>query len=337
MRIAIVGAGVAGSYLYRLLQGNAHTVDLYDKPAATRCGIRPCAWGTSSGFRDLVSAAGLDPDRYILVESDYVMIDQVRIPGRLMTFDKQRLIRDMRGKAEIMDGRPDRSLYNRIIDATGVSRAMLPRIEDDLVLPCLQYRIRTERPLDNRIRLTSIGYAWIFPLGRGEYHIGCGSLVMDPWKVLLSTGWVDLNIWKKEVICKCRSSIRINSPHRSLPFVGARGGCEIWGVGEAIGCVAPLAGDGIVPGLRSAQLLVKWWDDPLRYQRAVLREFRWMREERKVVDKLRRNEALRLKDAWVLKKNSERMGMEVRVKEANKLLKNLRQPPELPNELPAAP
>jgi len=94
-------------------------------------------------------------------------------------------------------------------------------------------------------------------------------------------------------------------------------------VGEAIGCVAPLAGDGIVPGLKSARLLLEWWDNPDGYTRAVLREFDWMKKERAVVDKLRRGEKLGLSSAWVLKKNSKRMGMQVGLKEASILLSHL--------------
>jgi len=42
-----------------------------------------------------------------------------------------------------------------------------------------------------------------------------------------------------------------------------------------------------------------------------------------VVDKLRRGEKLGLSSAWVLKKNSKRMGMQVGLKEASILLSHL--------------
>ena len=84
--------------------------------------------------------------------------------------------------------------------------------------------------------------------------------------------------------------IRLTAPHNSQPFVAAGSDGEVWGVGEAIGCVAPLAGDGIVPGMKSVQLLMKWWDDPSGYTRAVLKEFDWMKKERAVIDKLRKKQ-----------------------------------------------
>jgi hypothetical protein len=76
--------------------------------------------------------------------------------------------------------------------------------------------------------------------------------------------------------------------------------------------------------MRSAQILLEWWDDPAGYTRAILKEFKWMENERRVIDKLGRNENLTLRDAWVLKKNSRRMGMQVGLKEAASLLRHLR-------------
>ena len=99
---------------------------------------------------------------------------------------------------------------------------------------------------------------------------------------------------------------------------------EIWGVGEAIGCVAPLAGDGIVPGLRSAQHLVEHWDDPAAYRRAILRDMRWMTSERQVLNKLIEGRRLNILDAWVLKKNSRRMGIKIGIKSASLLMRNIR-------------
>ena len=67
-------------------------------------------------------------------------------------------------------------IYDRVIDATGISRSYLPPIKGDVLLPCIQRRIETGEPLENRIKLGGVGYAWIFPLSRFVYHIGCGSL-----------------------------------------------------------------------------------------------------------------------------------------------------------------
>jgi hypothetical protein len=95
-------------------------------------------------------------------------------------------------------------------------------------------------------------------------------------------------------------------------------------VGEAIGCVAPLAGDGVVPGMKSVKILLEHWNDPDGYTAAILKEFEWMNKEREVINKLRTADRLNLKDAWVLKKNARRMGMQVELRDAVVLLKALR-------------
>ena len=323
MKIAIMGAGMTGAYLYRLLRAQGHTIDLFDRPVGTRCGLTPCAWGTSRGFNELVLASGLDPTKYLLRRFDYVIMEGLKIKADLMTFDKQRLLHDLLQDAKINYSKPDMSGYDRIIDSTGVARAALPPIADDLILPCIQVRVETAAPLDNQIKLGAVGYAWCFPLSEKEYHIGCGSLVADPLPIMKELGWLEGPFSPKNRLCGCAGRIRLTGPHNSQPFVSSGEDGEVWGVGEAIGCVAPLAGDGIVPGMKSVQLLMKWWDDPAGYTQAVLKEFDWMKNERAVIDKLRNHKKLGLNDAWVLKKNSRRMGMQVGLKDAAALLKRL--------------
>jgi len=326
LKVAIIGAGMTGAYLYRLLVNRGHKVDIFNRDPGTRCGISPCAWGTSRGFAGLIEASGLDPGKYLFRNLDYVMIDEIRIPADIATFHKPALIRDLLHGAEVVCEPPEVNGYDRMIDATGVSRAFLPVLGDDILLPCRQWRVRTEEALTNRIKLGKIGYAWCFPLADHEYHIGCGSLISDPRKIMADLGWMRKtpSSPRKEILCTCGGRIRLTGPIYAQPFVRRDGPAEVWGVGEAIGCVAPLAGDGVIPGMKSAQILLHWWNDPEGYQRAILREFGWMEKERGVIDKLRANGNLGVKDAWVLKRNSQRMGMRVGLKDALRLLGNLR-------------
>ncbi len=323
--MAIAGAGVAGAYLYRLLSKQGHQVDLFDRTPGTRCGVSPCAWGTSRGFPELVRSSGLDPKQYVMKHLGYVVMDEYRIKADLATVNKPRLLRDLRQSANIKHSLPIVTEYDRIIDATGVSRAFLPAIEDDIVLPCVQWRIRTKARLENLIKLGGIGFAWSFPLSRNEYHLGCGSFLSDPDKIIKELGWVHSSISeeKGKIICSCTGQVRLTGPHHSRPFVTEDEAHRVWGVGEAIGCVAPLAGDGIIAGMKSAQILVEHWNDPEGYTQAILEEFQWMKPERDVIDKLRMHKKLRIRDAWVLRRNSRRMGMEVALKEAWVLLRHL--------------
>jgi len=326
VKIAIVGAGMTGAYLNRLLGNRGHKVDIFGRDPGTKCGINPCAWGTSKGFSEYVKTSGHETEKYILRHSDQVVMDGLRIKADLWTFNKPRLINDFLKGVSVNHGPMERSKYDRIIDATGVSRVLLPLIPDDVLLPCCQWRIQTGIELMNQIKLGKIGYTWCFPLSNHEYHIGCGSLISDPQKIMKDIGWIE-NLTESrnnKILCSCKGKIRLTAPQHSQPFIQNEGGVEVWGVGEAIGCVAPLAGDGIVPGLKSAQILVDHWDDPAGYKDAILREFSWMENERRVINKLRENNSLGMKDAWVLKKNSRRMGMRVGLKESLLLLKNLR-------------
>jgi flavin-dependent dehydrogenase len=79
MKLAIAGAGMTGAYLFRLLKNEGREVHLFDLGQESGCGIKPCAWGTSAGFVELVETAGLDAGIYILRHLDYVVIDEVRI------------------------------------------------------------------------------------------------------------------------------------------------------------------------------------------------------------------------------------------------------------------
>jgi flavin-dependent dehydrogenase len=326
LKIAIAGVGIVGAYLYRILSKEGVEVDLYGIHNGTTCGLTPCAWGTSNGFHELVEAAGLSPENYLLERPGHLFIDDESHRADLMTFDKPKLIKDLLGHAEVNYSQPDPSKYERTIDATGVARALLPPIDDDILLPCKQYRVQTEEQLENKIKLGRIGYAWCFPLSGSRYHIGCGGLRSDPETIMESLGWMtsDASQPNRRVICSCAGHIRLTGPRFSKPFVSDGTGGHIWGVGEAIGCVAPLAGDGVVPGMKSVQILMSHWDDPDAYTRAILEEFYWMTGERRVIDKLKGMDRMGLREAWVLRKNSRRMGFRIRLVEAAKYLKELR-------------
>ncbi len=327
MKIAIAGAGTTGAYCYRVLRKQGLDAHVYDGKHKTACGINPCAWGTSRGFAELTSAAGLTAEKYILERFDSVLMDDISVKSELMTFDKPSFIRDLLEGAKIRQGPVPAGQYDRIIDATGVSRSFLPPIENDLLLPAIQRRIETQERLENRIRLGGIGYAWCFPLGALGYHIGCGTLVGDPVTYLKQLDWFPKESASPhaKILCACAGILRLTGPHHSQPFCVDGASQGVWGIGESIGCVAPLAGDGIVPGMKSVRLLLDHWDDPSGYTRAILKEFAWMKTERHVIDKLLGSSTLGIKEAWVLMKNSKRMAMQVGLKQAIRFLRALRK------------
>jgi hypothetical protein len=298
--------------------------DLFDVSAGTSCGIRPCAWGASNGFPQAVVRAGLDPVKYVLERPGAILLNDIRVKAELCTFSKPRFIRDLLEGADVRYEPPSIESYDRVIDASGVSRAYLPPAPGDILLPCVQFRIRTDVKLENQAKLGGIGYAWCFPLSPNEYHVGCGSFLRDPRKVLSDLGWLERMKSTSDILCACHGKIRLTGPHASRPFVVDSGGVQIWGIGEAIGCVAPLAGDGILSGMRSVELLLECWEDPKAYCDAILKEFHWMEGEREVLEVLRKKAPLGLGEARVLKRNSARMGMNIGLRQAFLLLKSLR-------------
>ena len=324
--MAIAGAGIAGAYLYRLLSHEGVRIDVFDVRHKTKCGVSPCAWATSLGFTELVEASGLDPETYILQQIDYLAVEELKVKVDLMTIDKPHLVKDFLQGAEIKYTPLNVKAYDRVIDATGLSRRFLPPLKKDILSSCIQYCVRHNEGLENRIEPGKVGYAWCFNLSNNQYHIGCGSLVEKPSRFMKDLGWLNnypLNPGEN-ILCGCTGKIRITGPHDSEPFMGEGPSEGIWGVGEAIGCVGSVVGDGIVPSMRSAQILLDNWDNPDGYRETILKEFSWIDDERRLIDKLRRREALKMGDAWVLKHNLKRIGMNIGISDAAKLMKRLR-------------
>ena len=72
--------------------------------------------------------------------------------------------------------------------------------------------------------------------------------------------------------------------------------------------------------MRSAQILAENWDDPFAYEHAIQKEFAWMEDERRVMDRLRKGAYIGIRDGWTLQKTTRRMNMKLHLWEALKLL-----------------
>jgi flavin-dependent dehydrogenase len=323
MKIAICGAGTVGSYLYRLLsRAGFENITVFDKPEPpnTGCGINPCAWGTSVGFEELIGETGLDAKDYILRTFDKMVMNRMELEAEAMVIDKPRLVADLLRGVEVQRSPVSVREHDRIIDATGSRRAFLPPTGKDMISACVQYRVSSREKREISVEVSNLGYAWCFPMSGDEYHIGAGSAKVSPRWMLEKLGWLE----NSSKICGCAGRLRIAAPHFCLPFVtAANGNGAVWGVGEAIGCVAPLIGEGIIPGLRCARLLLANWEDPQAYRRAVLKEFSWMKGERKLINKLVRGGRAGLLDVWVLRKSTRRYNMSVGYRRGSVLLDSI--------------
>jgi flavin-dependent dehydrogenase len=312
---------MSGAYLFRRLINEGHKdIDLFDVKKTNPCRCRPCAWG----FAPVAETFGLiakvtDPSRFEMQRSDVISFDGVDVRSiNMLTMNKPALIREMIGDAEVKEGTVDLTKYDRVIDATGVSRAYLPPIEDDHIAQCTQYRVRSERPLGFWFRTSTVGYEWCFPLGGDEYHIGIGSLKSDVGSYRPSTDKDDQELSAK-VLCKCHSSVRLTSPFFSQPFLKD----NVIGIGESIGAVAPLASDGNLYAMQCGEMLLENWDDLERYSEQVLKRYDWMRKERKGLEKLMEGRTPSLPEALTMRGHLKSVGVEIKTGQIIRLLRNM--------------
>jgi len=308
LRLAIAGAGMAGAYLLNLLRARGFKdIDVYDVPKKTSCGEKSCAWGIAPSTEYLRLLSGIvEPDSYVVFRSDSMLIDGVKLGADMVTLDKPKLIKRLLGDTKVELGHLEVGDYDRVIDATGASRAFLGPLENDLVADCVQYRLRSEKDLGLWFRTTSLGYEWCFPLGGKEYHVGFGNLKLDVKEHdLLSSLEGDAS--GRKVRCKCYSKIRLASPYYSKPFTKD----NIVGVGESIGTVGPLGGDGNLYSMQCAEMLVNNWDDLAEYGRSVLSRYDWMRKERNVLNKLVQGKMPSILDARGFVEHSKSVGVDL--------------------------
>jgi hypothetical protein len=187
LKIAVVGCGVAGSYLLNRIPPE-HEVEAFEMREKEKWWA-VCAWGTSAPFiSDLVKKAGLDFEDYILFRGKRMIVDPgngntfgIKLNG-LVTFDKTRLFGDMKKGKNIHWGAHPKDIselkgFDMVIDATGFHRSLMPKLEHDASIPCFEVEVEGKFPWDDfyiKPYPSLSGYFWYFPLGEGRGHIGAG-------------------------------------------------------------------------------------------------------------------------------------------------------------------
>lgn len=279
LKVAIVGMGVAGSYLASRLS-NSYKVVCFERLKEDSFDA-VCGWATSKhGIASFTKLCGLNFEDYILHEGKTMQVDLsyksvfFRLKG-LCTFDKLRFIRDMAKGQEVkfasyVSGSLN-SKYDLVIDATGVIRPLLPRIKRDVLIPCVQYKVKYKEPPFDDFYIKPFlpqlsGYFWFFPLGNGYAHVGSGDLKKRHNEELLKF----LKSHPCKVLKKSGRPIRITPPSLCEPFYAG----NVVGVGESIGTVYPILGEGIIPSLQCAEILFNNLDDFTNYRNKVLKKFK---------------------------------------------------------------
>lgn len=305
--VAIMGCGPGGAYLYALLRYKKPELEvtIFDKTPHTVCGIKGCAWGASwPQFSKLSKEVNIDPDKYVLGRHDHLFINQMKLKADGVIIDKPLLIKDLLGgKSPLDPSDADLSAFERIVDASGVSRAYLSSRQGLAPANVIQMRITTTSISCPRVFADRTGgYTWLFPLGRGEAHVGS----LSPQGIDIATRELDSvrkTLAAGPVLCSCSAMICRKGP--VYPFIEGK----VWGLGEAIGLVDPIACAGIVPAMTSAKLMSENWDNNHRYEKQVWRCYSYMVKEAKAVAKIVREERLLYSDLLLPRRAFKTLGI----------------------------
>ena len=335
MKIAVAGIGVAGSYLLARLKKD-HEVVGYERMTEEKHDSI-CAWGTiKNKMNELCSKADIDFEKHVIHDGKNLYIEMsnhqrfdIRLKG-LCTYDKIGLIHDMADGCEVHYGVAPKledleKEFDLIIDATGFYRPYLPKIKKDFFLPTYQYKVKYEDevPIDDfyvRPFPGMTGYFWYFPLGKKIAHIGAG----DYKKQHVEETDKFFKKYGGQVTKTVGRPIRLATPDLCEPFYHGK----VVGVGESIGTVYPLLGEGIIPGMICADLFVKNLGNNEQYRKDVLDYFAIYSKVLNFIKSKMKGEfslAKQFRELFnvyrYMKKNEDRFGMEIHMKDLMKIAK----------------
>ena len=255
----------------------------------------------------------------------------IRLRG-LVTYDKHRLTEDMlKGKkvhwgSQVKEVDGNFKDFDAVVDSTGLHRSLLPKVQEDLLIPSLEYQVKSkELPYDDFVikpypGLT--GYWWWFPLGDGLVQVGAGDM-MGRYRYELDEF---VKKYHCEVVRRIGRPVRVTPPEFMEPFFDGK----VVGVGESIGTVYPMLGEGIIPSMQCADLFVDHLDDREGYRKAVLEHYAIYSKvykfvKAKVEDRfsLARMLPTLLSIFLYMRGNTERYGLETRLADFYKIVTRL--------------
>jgi len=164
--------------------------------------------------------------------------------------------------------------YDLIIDATGFQRSFIGKTtQNDCLIHCFQHTVKYEELTIPAFyfQMYPDGYLWYFPIGENLVHVGCGSLTLTPRKLIRRF----LETYPPEkILTSGNKPLRVSPPSTCFPFTSG----NIVAVGEAAGVVRPLIGEGIIPSLECADLLLEAMTDLnsccRNYEESLLKAFK---------------------------------------------------------------
>jgi len=305
--VAVVGAGPAGSTLAAHLASRGRHVLLLDRdrfPREKVCGdgLIPDALAALGrlGLAEEVAAAGYRSTRVTIWSPSRLAVD---IPGTFVTL--KRLVLDAliaraavrrgaaftHGRVVALDCREPGEVRLRLaglespvharvaVVATGADQSLcLPR--PGLATDSGPTGIALRRYVRSRARIDGLqvsfdrrvlpGYAWIFPLGDGEYNIGCGTFPRDR-----TAQRVDLRRTFERFTSGFPPAAGLMAQSEWVaPLRGGRLRCSLaWlplaandrvvAIGETIGATFPFTGEGIGKAMETAEIAAELIDEAL--------------------------------------------------------------------------
>jgi hypothetical protein len=213
-----------------------------------------CAWGS---FEDLLGErlrrVGLDLEDYVLSKVDHLVLNGVLMRIRnLIIVDKPRMLEDLLPTREVVKRgvkqfrpRRDEVLVNATSQpfgechkiATTQQRTVLRGLEPNTVYVYIHPRF--------------VGYGWAFPLSDdgGDWHLGAGCSNGNP-AVLVDLFRKRYNLEGVKPLCSCGREISVVSPEDAVLVKDG-----VVSIGEAAGAVEPIAAEGMLSSIDSAELL----------------------------------------------------------------------------------
>lgn len=295
--VAIVGAGPAGSTAAIHLATHGHSVLLIDKedfPRDKVCGDGLIADSINAlrriGLYDKVRSMGYETDIGTVYSPSRIRFD---VPGQFMTL-KRFLLDDLIAKKAIEQGalfvrrkvtdiRPQQD-GTTLIDIAGSREAIKSKIvflatganvelasklnlttqpgPSAVALRCyVKSNFKVDQLVISYDRSITPGYAWIFPIGNGEYNIGCGIRYKENDNKRTNLRAVFQRFIRNfpmaaDLFAEVETMTPLRGAMLRCGLTGARavGAGNILLIGEMIGATFPFTGEGIGKAMESGEI-----------------------------------------------------------------------------------